>query len=208
MSDHQETDRRIDEQLRAAFAPMPAARLADIARAGIAPARPRVQWLTWLLATAALCMLTFVLAKREGVPAADVVHGDAVLGAMWAAAYEDATGRGLPNCCGGGGCGMNGFDLGAACRQRFEAPLEVSNGGDLRLLGAYDGLPTGSCMALVAESGQVPMCVFVMRREHDRGVVLPAEKVLTLARRELGDLVVYGVSRVPVRAALDGFVVP
>lgn len=209
MSHDPQADRHLDEQLRAAFAPLPADRLAAIARAGISPPQPRAPWLTWLLATAALCLLTFVL-SRDGDGATEVGRGgDPALGAMWAAAYDDATGRGLANCCGGaGGCAMGGFDLDAACRARFEAPLGVTAGSGLRLVGAYEGLPTGGCMALLAESEQVPMCVFVMRREHDRGVVLPADKVLTLARREVGDLVVYGVSRVPLHAALDEFVVP
>tara|TARA_R110002094_G_scaffold87907_2_gene91371 strand:+ start:110 stop:721 length:612 start_codon:yes stop_codon:yes gene_type:complete len=203
MNQDDELDSRLDEQLRAAFAPPPRERIREIAASVVSPVVVRPSWPVWLLATAALCMLTWVFARSaDHAPRA----GDAPLGSMWVAAYEDAVERGLANCC-PGGCG-GGFDFAQACRQRFEARLEIAADAAVELVGAYEGLPTGGCMTLLAAADGEPVCVFVLPRAEDRRVELPADKSLHLSRRELGDLILYALSGSPGQNALGSFIAP
>ncbi|MCA8973073.1 MAG: hypothetical protein KDC98_00045 [Planctomycetes bacterium] len=203
MNHDDELDCRLDEQLRAAFAPPPRERLRALATGAVRPRRGPAPWPVWMLLTAAACMLTWVSARSlESVSKPE----EAPLGSMWAAAYEDAVQRGLANCC-PGGCG-GGFDLAQACRQRFDAQLRMAGDANVELLGAYEGLPTGECMALLAAAGGAPVCLFVLPRAEDRRVELPSGKPFHLSRREVGDLILYAVSESPGSTALDEFVLP
>ncbi len=204
MSHDDDLDRRLDEQLRAAFTPLPPERLREFAANAVSPSPTRPLWPIWLLATAALCMLTFVLAQAgDSAPRSESVS----LGSMWVAAYEDAMDRGFSNCC-DGSCGMRELGLAQTCEQRLDVRLEVAAGAEVELVGAYHGLPTGGCMTLLAETGTTPVCVFVIPRAEDRGIELPVGKSLHLARREVGKLVLYALSESPASAALGDFVAP
>jgi hypothetical protein len=63
-------------------------------------------------------------------------------------------------------------------------------------------------MAVLAKHGSEPVCVCVVRAEQDPHVELPPGCALHLARREVGDLVLYALSQSPAPAALEQFVVP
>lgn len=186
-----ELDRRLDERLRAAFAPPPDEAFAAAAARVVPRPAPRPFW-PWLLAAAALLLVGILLWERprrgpEG-------HDGEQLGALWAAAYEDAVARGFEGGRGMGmgmgmGCCEPGFDLGASCQQRFAKRLELHGAGGLQLVGGYSGLSTGGCMAMLARHGGAPVCVCVVRAEQDPRVELPAGSSLHLARRELDGLV-------------------
>ena len=111
-------------------------------------------------------------------------------GAMWAAAFEHAETNGFV----GGSCCDPASDFGVACEQKFEVRLEVG-GDEVTLYGCYCGLPTGGCVAALAETPQGPCGVFIVPKSCDPGACLPVGKDLCLARRELGSLVLYAVSR-------------
>ena len=78
----------------------------------------------------------------------------------------------------------------------------------VRVHGAYAGLSTGGTMALLAETGVTPVCVFVVPRAQDRRVELPPGAEFHLARREVGELVLYALSKSPGSSALAAFVAP
>lgn len=192
-----ETDRRIDERLRAAFEPPAPDELAAMAERVSAPSGVRRP--LWPLLWAAAALLVVVLLVIGDRPVVD--SDGARLGALWVAAYEDAAARGFT-----GGCCETGFDLPAACEEMFSSRIDVVGTGDVAILGAYCGLDTGGCMALIARDGETPVCVYVVPRADDPKVELPASSRLHLARRELGSLVLYALSPAPSGAALTDFV--
>lgn len=199
-----ELDRRLDDELRAAFTPPPAPEFEAVARR---VARPRGnvlrRWPWMLLAAAALVLLGVFLAGPWLRSSGDIGHGDEALGRAWITAYESAEKQGFgPSCC------EPGFDVGAACQGRFACCLGVESGGSLAVVGGYAGEVPPECMALLARDGDLPMCVFVMQKANDRSVRLPQDSDLHLARRELGDLVLYAVADAPPDRALAQFVLP
>lgn len=196
MNDHD--DARLDSELRTAFAAPPAATFAAIA-ARVAAPRPQ-RW-PWLLA-AALLALTVTLWLTRLDRSARQPDGRA-LGAMWVAAYEHALADGFA----GGSCCEPGIDLRQACEQRFAAQLDLAPSA-VRLLGCYCGLPTGGCMALLARTNDTPVCVYVLPRETDPRPSLPAGSRFELARREVGELVLYAISESVSAATLAEFVAP
>ena len=209
---HDDLDRHLDEQLRAAFAPPSPDRLAALVREAAEPRRRSLPVPILLLGAAAALLLAFAIGRWSAPSASTSSTGPAAvsgeeLGAMWVAAYEDAVDRGFMNSC-GAGCAMEGFDLAGACRQRFSAPLQVAADAEVEIVGAYDGLPTGGCMTLLTESKDRPVCVFVLPRSEDPNVELPPGKPFHLARRAVGDLVLYALSEVPGEQALGEFIAP
>lgn len=200
-------DRHLDEQLRGSFAPPPAGQFAAMAAAATATgsARPRPLW-PWLLAAAALLVVGLLLypSPRRGPEG----HDGQQLGSLWAAAYHDAMAKGFSSNAASGGCCEPGFDLLQACQQRFSARLDVERDGPVAVLGGYCGLPTGGCMTLLARTEGSPVCVYVVPREHDPHVELPAGSDLHLARRELDGLVLYALSTSPASTTLAEFLVP
>ncbi len=196
-------DDRLDDALRAAFAPPPAAVFRALAERTAHPApvaRPRPFW-PWLLAAAAALVLAVLWLERprrgpEG-------HDGKDLGRLWTAAYEDASARGFTRSC----CEPE-FDLASACRERFAAVIALADGSSVEVIGCYCGVPAGGGMVLLAKDAGAPCCVYVLPRARDPGVELPAGSPLRLARRELGDLVLYGLGAAPVEPALAQFVLP
>lgn len=197
-------DRRLDAALRQAFAPPSDAALAELAAQATAVRRPP-RW-PWLVAAAALLVvaITFLAWPRPRGPEG---HDGAQLGALWAAAYTDAVGQGFHQGSGTGCCNV-GLDLPTTCRQQFSCALDVAKGSDLNLLGTYQGQPTGGGMTLLATVGTAPVCVCIVPKAKDPRVKLPRDSGLHLQRRELGEVVLYAVSKQPVEDALAGFVVP
>lgn len=197
-------DRDLDARLRAAFVPPPASTFAAAARGAIDGSAPRGRtrvW-PWLAAIAAALALVALLLQRprrgpEG-------HGAAELGAMWVAAYEHALDEGFA----GTSCCMPDIDLAKMCEERFAARLGVAP-GSMKLLGCYCGKePIGGCMALLASSGGEPVAVYVLPCGDDPRPRLPEGSPLHLARREVGPLVLYALSRSAAAATLEDFVVP
>lgn len=189
-------DDALDAQLRAAFAPPPAARFAATARAASGVAR-RPLW-PWFAAAAAALLVTigFLVMRPARGPEG---HDGAQLGAMWAAAFEHAEANGF----GSGSCCDPGQDVGMACEQRFSVRLGVGDG--VTLQGCYCGLPTGGCVAALAHTAHGPMGVFLLPRGQDPLPCLPAGSSLQLSRRELGPLVLYAVSRGAATQSLQEF---
>lgn len=190
-------DDSLDAHLRTAFAPPSAQRLAAAARAAIGAPVARPVW-PWLLAAAAL-LLTIALYGMRPARGPEG-HDGAQLGAMWAAAYEHA----LTNGFGGGSCCDPGQDFGLVCEQKFAVKLAVG-GDDVTLHGCYCGLPTGGGVAVLAATENGPVGVFVVPRHQDPRPCLPAGSTLQLARRELGPLVLYAVSRSAPARSLEPF---
>ena len=184
-------DRRLDAQLRAAFAPPPAATYAAAAaQATASPPKAGWRW-QWVLAAAALLLTVGVaFLQRRCEPAS---RDGAELGSLWAAAYEHA----LANSAGSDGkrfCCDPSLDFCGTCEQRFAVRIGIGPGiEDLTLRGCYCGLPTGGCVAALIDTAQGPVGVFVLPRAKDPGPRLPAGSALRLARRELGSLVLYAV---------------
>lgn len=191
-------DERLDAELRTAFAPPPAAAFTTLAAGVAQPARRR--W-PWLLAAAALLVAAALWALRAP-RVAPAEHGREI-GAMWVAAYEHALRDGFAD----GSCCEPDLDLRQACEQRFAAQLDLAP-SSVRLLGCYCGLPTGGSMAILARTNDTPVCVYVLPRAHDPRPVLPATSHFELARREVGELVLYAISPSVSAATLAEFVVP
>lgn len=194
----------LDTRLRHAFDPPPAAAFAEQAARVVDRPAARPLW-PWVMAAAALLLVGFLLFDRPARRGPEG-HDGRELGAMWAAAFADAVERGFSG--GGGGCCEAGFDLSSACQERFAERLEVASAGGVAVVGGYCGLSTGGCMTVLAKHGAEPLCVCIVRREHDPHVELPAGSALHLARREVDDLVLYALSKSPPAAALEQFVVP
>ncbi|MBL8732063.1 MAG: hypothetical protein JNN13_06810 [Planctomycetes bacterium] len=198
-----EFDRHLDAALRQAFVPPEPATFAAMAQAAARPVASRWRW-PLVVAAAALFAVVLQLAwPRARGPEG---HDGHQLGALWAAAYADAVDRGFEE-HGMGGCCM-GLDMAQACRDRFACGLALAQGSQVTVLGEYDGRPTGGSMALVAKAGDVPLCVYILPKGKDPRVRLPRDCNLRLGRRDLGDLVLYAVSKQPAEAALAAFVVP
>ncbi|MBM4062785.1 MAG: hypothetical protein FJ265_17070 [Planctomycetes bacterium] len=195
-------DLRLDESLRAAFAPPPASTFTAAAARAVGRPRALPRW-PWFVAAAALLVVAVLMAAWPR-PRGPEGHDGRELGALWAAAYHDAEAQGF----GVEGCPRTGADLCNACEKRFSCRLAVAKGSDLALLGTYEGRPTGGSMTLLARAGGEPLCVCVLPQRQDPRVKLPRDSGLHLARRELGDLVLYAVAKSPARGALDSFVVP
>jgi hypothetical protein len=191
-------DDRLDTTLRDAFQPPPAAEFVAVAARMAAPCPAR--W-PWLLAAAVLAV-TVALWFTRGNRAPESAEGRA-LGAMWVAAYEHALAEGFA----GGSCCDPGIDLRQACEQRFAAQLDLVP-SSVHLIGCYCGLPTGGCMALLARTGDSPVCVYVLPRSRDPRPQLPSGSRFELARREVGELVLYAISESVSAATLAQFVAP
>lgn len=199
-----ESDRQLDEALRRAFVPPDDATFAAMARHASAPVATTRHW-PWVVLAAALLAVAVLLAWPG--PRGPEGHDGSQLGALWAAAYTDAVDRGF-DAGGMDGCCKRNLDLPRACRDRFACCLDVARGGAVKVLGEYDGRPTGGCMALMAKAGDEPVCVYVLPKARDPKVQLPRDSKLCLGRRELGDVVLYAVSKAPAPTALDSFMVP
>lgn len=204
-------DRQLDDRLRAAFAPPPAAELAARARRALEGTgrRPRLH-LPLLLAAAAAAMLAVAVAGPRllrpvgdgRVPEGSVPDGHEV-GALWAAAWQDATARGFdPSCC------RTGVDLPACCRAAFSVPLALLPDAAVKLCGSYCGLPTGGGLMFLLHCERGPVCVCVLPRDRDPSVRLPHGSGLQLARREVGPLVLYALAPERRDELLEEFVVP
>lgn len=198
-------DREVDQRLRAAFAPPAPATFARAARSAIdgtgASGWPRI-WPWAIAAAAVLLVVLFAWQRRSG----DTVrHSAHELGAMWAAAYEHAVRDGF----GGESCCAPDIDLARLCEERFASKLGLGPAGSVQLLGCYCGdQPTGGCMALLARTNGSPVAVYVLPRDQDPRPELPPGCALEMARRELGPLVLYAVSKSASADTLAEFVVP
>lgn len=197
-----ELDRRLDDTLRAVFAPPVDGTFAAFA-ARAAGKRRRAPFWPWLVAAAAMLVVGVLLATWPRTRGPEG-HSGKELGAMWAAAYHDAVAQGF----GGVGCCKMGLDLRTACKERFSCGLDVASGSEMALLGTYSGRPTGGAMTLLASMAGAPVCVCVVPQKRDPRVTLPQDSGLHLARREVGDLVLYAVSKAPGSDALASFVLP
>lgn len=197
MNEH-ELDARLERELRQAFAPPPAHTFAAAA-ARVAASKPR-RW-PWLVAAAAVVAIAAVAWLQR--PRHEPAPSGRELGAMWVAAYEHALSEGFA----GDSCCDRDVDLRRACEERFAARLDLSPSA-VQLLGCYCGLPTGGCMALLTLHGGTPVSVFVLPRAEDPGPQLPPDTRFDLARREVGDLVLYALSESKSAATLVEFVGP
>lgn len=201
MNDHDANDAALRAQLRAAFQPPPAAEFAAMAAAvtsspDIGAGRRRWPW--WILAAAAAVLAAVLL--LPGPKRGPQGHDGRELGALWAAAYQDAMKRGFedPTCC-------TGVDLEAVCRTLCCTQVELPETSDVALLGGYCGLPTGGCTMLLARHDSAPVCIHLLPRAKDPGVQLPPGSGLHLARRELGDVVLYALCPDGAAATLAEF---
>lgn len=191
----------LDAQMRAAFASPAAHELSELARAAtrVAPVRPLYPKWPWLLAAAALLLaIGFLVARPARGPEGHDAHE---LGALWAAAYEHADASGF----GGSSCCDPKLDFGSECEKHFAVRLGLDGSSGVTLHGCYCGLPTGGCVAVLAETPDGPMGVFAVPRGRDPRPVLPAGSSLQLSRRELGPIVLYAVSPRAPAAPLAAF---
>lgn len=198
--DHDEADARLDAALRSAFVPPPASQFASVATR-VATSRA-ARW-PWLLAAAAVAIAAALWLTRPRLGPEG--HDGRELGAMWVAAYEHALEGGFAE----GSCCDPGLDLRRECERRFAAQLDLAP-SSVQLLGCYCGLSTGGCMAILARANDTPVCVYVLPRAQDPlpRPQLPDDSRFELARREVGDLVLYAISESVSAQALAPFVAP
>ena len=78
----------------------------------------------------------------------------------------------------------------------------------MQLCGAYCGKPAGGAAAMLARSGEEPLCVFVLPRARAAGVPTGDVDGLRIHRRDFGTLVVFEVSRLPDPRVLPHLYVP
>jgi hypothetical protein len=201
--DPEALDRRIDASLRRAFAPPPAGDLVwSLPAPAAVPARRRLSRISLAVAAAALLCVTLVFAWRTRSDGTQPTP-DGVLPAMWVAAYHDAVARGFDtkNCC-DGDCNLK-----TRCRELFAAALDLADGTDIEVCGAYCG-PAGGAAAMLARAGDEPLCVFVLPRERARNVRTGDFDGLRIHRRDVGQLVVFEVSRLRAARVLPHLYVP
>jgi hypothetical protein len=178
--------------LREAFAPPIEFDAKAVARAATRSAPPADRRWPWLLAAAALLVTLAIAVWPRSAPS--IVTDGERLGSMWAAAYEHAVDNVAPKADQPSMCCDPTQDFGAACERRFAVRLTI-DGEDLVIRGCYCGLPTGGCIAAMAETRDGPIGVFVVGRNDDPRPRLPPQAALQLVRRELGPLVLYAVAR-------------
>ena len=201
-------DDRLDARLRAAFSPPPNETFAAQARAAVAGAtiaahRDARRW-PWFFVAAAAAVIAMAFLFLDRPARGPEGHDGHELGRMWAAAYEHALAEGF----GGAACCAPDVDLAKICEEKFATRLGLAS-GSVKLLGCYCGdQPTGGCMALLARAGAEPVAVYVLPCDRDPRPELPADSELHLARREVGPLVLYALSKSAVPGTLDEFVVP
>lgn len=189
----------LDAQLRTAFAPPPESHFAALARQATGQPRRTMPW-SMLLAAAALIIVVLTLAMEPRV-AGPEGHSGQELGKLWAAAYQDAEQQGF----GGPGCCMMGFDLAGTCNQRFACPLQVAMGKQTHIFGSYTGLSTGGAVTVLGRHRGMPVCVCILPRDQSPEITLPKDSGLQLARREVGNLVLYSLAKDASEAALEAF---
>jgi hypothetical protein len=192
-------DRRIDEALQRLFAPPAAPQLVRLAPG------PRARWprLVKVASLAAAAVLLAALLLRTSART-ERAREAAALPAMWVAAYHDAVARGFEDvrCCDGDP------DLRGRCRELFAAAIDLAAGSDVELCGSYCGLPAGGAAALLARAAAEPVCLFVLPRERAPAVPSGVVDGLRIHRRELGDLVVFEVTRLDAARVLPHLYVP
>jgi len=196
-SDRDDLDLRIDAALRRAFTPP-----ARVAVTAAVPARPRIRprVVAGALAAAALVVVAVLFALRPGRrPAADPT----ALPVLWVAAYRDAIARGFDTSCCDSDC-----DLKSRCRQMFAAAIDLADDAGIEVCGAYCGLPAGGAAAMLARAGEEPLCVFVLPRARAAAVRTGVIDGLRIHRRDVGELVVFEVSRLPDARVLPYLYVP
>ena len=187
-------DRRIDDALRAQFAPPQLADLAARLRAAAEKPRPQPRRWPWLLLPLAAAVLAWLAFGHHLF-----APTGAKLASMWAVAYDDAVENGFErgSCC----CGADG-DLRRFCEQRFGASVTLASGAPVETCGSCCGLPTGPCCGLLVRADGEPVLVFVHPRDQDPRPDANALREHTLHRREVGPLVFYELSRSPEERVL------
>lgn len=192
-----ETDNRIDEELRAAFAPPPAEHYADVATGVSRPVKPLWMWMA--VAAAALLLLLSLFDDGRG-PRGPEGHDGLETAAMWVAAYDHAIDSGF-----GASCCQPKTNFSDKCQEVCGQRLTFAGGEEAEVLGCYCGLPTGGCVGILLQVKGDPVGVFVVPRETDPRPVILNRAELRLARRELGALVLYSLSYEPREQVLTSF---
>jgi hypothetical protein len=182
-------DDELDARLRAEFTPPAPAALTAMAQRAVGIDARRPAWPWWLAAAAVLLAAVSAFAWQRS-PRGPEGHDGRELGAIFVAAFEHAVENGF----GSGSCCDGGQDLGVVCEQRFAVRLGFQGKGGCSVHGCYCGLPTGGAVAVLARDGEDPVGVFVVPRGKDPRPRLPANCTLHLSRRELGPVVLYGLS--------------
>lgn len=201
--DSQPADPRIDAALRRAFAPPPlAAAIAEVhALAGRSERRRFGRRPLLFLAIAAAVILAILLrpATEPPAPTSDA----SALSTLWVAAYHHAVERGfdVPQCC------DSACDLRTKCHDLFGSRLDVAAATGVDMCGAYCG-PAGGAAALLARCGEEPVCLFVLPRARAPEIAGGDLAGLRIYRREVGDLVVFELSRLPEPRVLPQVFVP
>lgn len=202
-AEYQSADSRVDAALRRAFAPPPlTAAIAEVhARAARSELRRGRRRPLLVLAIAAAVILAFLLRPAPEPPAR--ASDAAAMSGLWVAAYHHAVERGFdtPQCC------DSSCDLRSKCHDLFGARLDVAAAIGVDMCGAYCG-PAGGAAALLARWGEEPVCLFVLPRARAPAIASGDLAGLRLYRREVGDLVVFELSRLPLPRVLPQVFVP
>ncbi len=205
MNDAMDDDARIDAAIRRAFTPPPLDAMVAAALEGHqSGGRRRWPWLVaaalLIGAIAAIGSLTF---GRDRVDTHVEADASKVV-AEWVDAYHDAVARGFdaPGCC------DPSSSLSRRCRELFSAAVDVTPGADVRVCGSYCGKPAGGAVAMLARSGDEPICVFVLPRARAPKLADGVVDGVSIHRRELGELVVFELSRAATPRLLPRMFVP